>query len=128
MSSAFVHAKAAVPGAVVGGQLAIAGRVPNHLGPDAPPGPALGFADTVKHYLFIQDVGDRAGDHLAPGRAGFHELLADVVTGQGTLEQEDWAWEELFAFVKTATQPPAAVRHGEHIAKIRVARRSTNGG
>ena len=45
----------------------------------------------------------------------------------------DWAWEELFAFVRTATQTPVgnplmtpywsmgAVRHGDHVAKIRVA-------
>ncbi|MBV9920127.1 MAG: catalase, partial [Pseudonocardia sp.] len=61
------------------------------------------------------------------------QLLADFVTGKGTLEQPDWAWEELFAFVKTAAQTPvrnpllnayftmAAVRHGDYVAKVRVA-------
>jgi hypothetical protein len=56
-----------------------------------------------------------------------------LVTGKGTLGQEDLAWEELFAFVKAATQTPvhnpllntywtmAAVRQGDDIAKIRVA-------
>jgi len=90
------------------------------------------IANTAKHYLFIQEVGDQVGDYLARGRAGFHELLTDFVTGKGTLEQQDWAWEEMFAFVKAATQTPvrnpllstywtmAAVRHGEHVAKIRV--------
>jgi hypothetical protein len=68
----------------------------------------------------------------ADGR-GFHELLAEFVTGKGTLEQDDWAWDELFAFVKAATQTPvrnpllntywtmAAVRHGDYVAKVRVA-------
>ena len=51
---------------------------------------------------------------------------------QGTLEQSDWAWEELFAFVKAAQTPVrnpllstywtmAAVRHGDYVAKVRVA-------
>src|SRR5690348_2510854 len=91
------------------------------------------IANTAKHYLFIQDIGDRAGDYLARGREGFRELLTDLLTGKGTLEQNDWAWEELFAFVKAATQTPvrnpllstywtmAAVRHGDYIAKIRLA-------
>ena len=91
------------------------------------------IANTAKHYLFIQEIGDRVGDYLARGRAGFRELLTDFLTGKGTLEQEDWAWEELFAFVKAATQTPvrnpllstywtmAAVRHGDYVAKVRVA-------
>jgi hypothetical protein len=90
------------------------------------------IANTAKHYLFIQEIGDQVGGYLARGRAGFHELLTEFVTGKGTLEQQDWAWEELFAFIKAATQTPvrnpllstywtmAAVRHGEHVAKIRV--------
>ena len=91
------------------------------------------IANTAKHYLFIEEIGDQVGDYLARGRAGFQELLADFVTGKGTLDQPDWAWEELFAFVKTAAQTPvrnpllstywtmAAVRHGDYVAKIRVA-------
>ncbi|WP_432850530.1 catalase family protein [Amycolatopsis sp. CA-161197] len=96
------------------------------------------IANTAKNYLFIEDIGDRAADYLARGRAGFHQLLTDLVTGKGTLEQEDWAWEELFAFVKAATQTPvrnpllstywtmAAVRHGDHVAKVRVAPAADN--
>src|SRR3954469_16177932 len=89
-------------------------------------------ASTAKHYLFIQEiVNDR--QYLARGKAGFHELLADFLTGRGTLEQPDWAWDELFAFVRVATQTPvrnpvlttfwtmAAVRHGDYVAKVRVA-------
>jgi hypothetical protein len=91
------------------------------------------IANTAKHYLFIQEIGDQAATYLARGRVGFRELLNDYLTGKGTLEQDDWAWEELFAFVKAATQTPvrnpllstywtmAAVRHGDYIAKVRVA-------
>jgi hypothetical protein len=64
------------------------------------------IANTAKHYLFIQEIGDRVGDYLARGKTGFRDLLNDYLTGKGTLEQDDWAWEELFAFVKTATQTP----------------------
>lgn len=90
------------------------------------------IANTAKHYLFIEEIGDQVGDYVAHGKAGFHQLLADFVTGKGTLEQPDWAWEELFAFVKTAAQTPArnpllntywtmaAVRHGNYVAKVRV--------
>ena len=91
------------------------------------------IANTAKHYLFIQEIGDQAASYLSRGKTGFRELLTDFVTGKGTLEQKDWAWEELFAFVKAATQTPvrnpllstywtmAAVRHGDYIAKVRVA-------
>jgi hypothetical protein len=66
--------------------------------------------------------------------------LTDFLTGKGTLDQDDWAWEELFTFVKTATQTPvrnpllnnywtmAAVRHGDYIAKVRVAAAAENTG
>jgi hypothetical protein len=68
----------------------------------------------------------------ARGKEGFRELLTDLLTGKGTLEQPDWAWEELSAFVRAAQTPVrnpllttyltmAAVRHGDYVAKIRVA-------
>jgi hypothetical protein len=34
-----------------------------------------------------------------------HERLTDFLTGKGRLEQSDWAWDDLFAFVKTAQTP-----------------------
>ena len=98
------------------------------------------IANTAKHYLFIQEVGDQVPSYLKRGEAGFRQLLTDFLTGKGTLEQDDWAWEELFTFVKTATQTPvrnpllnnywtmAAVRHGDYIAKIRVAAAAENAG
>jgi hypothetical protein len=98
------------------------------------------IANTAKHYLFIQEVGDQVPSYLKRGEAGFRQLLTDFLTGKGTLEQDDWAWEELFTFVKTATQTPvrnpllnnywtmAAVRHGDYIAKVRVAAAAENAG
>ncbi len=90
------------------------------------------IANTARHYLLTQGIVDDAGKYLARGKAGFHELLTDFLTGKGTYEQSDWAWDELFAFVRVATQTPvsnplptfstmASVRHGDYLAKVRVA-------
>jgi hypothetical protein len=91
------------------------------------------ISNTAKHYLFIEEIANDLTRYLARGKAGFNELLTDVLTGKGTLKQPDWAWDELLAFVRTATQTPVrnpllttfwtmgAVRHGEYVAKIRVA-------
>ena len=91
------------------------------------------ISNTAKHYLFIEEIVNDLPHYLAGGTAGFHKLLADFLTGKGTLQQQDWAWDELFAFVKSASQTPVrnpllttfwtmgAVRHGDYIAKIRVA-------
>jgi hypothetical protein len=90
-------------------------------------------ANTARHYLRLQEVGNDSPKYLARGKDGFHELLADLLTGKGTFDQSDWAWDEMFAFVRVATQTPvrnpllttfwtmAAVRHGDYIAKVRLA-------
>ena len=89
-------------------------------------------ANTARHYLVLQEVGNDSAKYLARGKAGFHELLTALLTGKGTFEQSDWAWDEVFAFVKAAQTPVsnpllatywsmAAVRHGDHVAKVRVA-------
>jgi hypothetical protein len=90
-------------------------------------------ANTARKYLILQEVGNDAGTYLARGKSGFRDFLADFLTGKGTFEQPDWAWEELFAYIKTATQTPVrhplvppywsmgAVRHGDYVAKVRVA-------
>jgi hypothetical protein len=95
-------------------------------------------ANTASHYVVLQEVGNDSGKYLARGKEGFRELLTDLLTGKGTFEQSDWAWEEMFAFVKAATQTPvrnpllntywtmAAVRHDEYIAKVRVAAAAEN--
>ncbi len=89
------------------------------------------IANTARHYLFIQEIGNDSLKYLSRGKPGFHDLLTDFVTGKGTLDQSDWAWDELLAFLKAAQTPVShalpstywsmgAVRHGEHVAKIRV--------
>jgi hypothetical protein len=89
-------------------------------------------ANTARHYAVLQEVGNDSIKYLARGKAGFRELLTDLLTGKGTFEQSDWAWEEMFAFVKAAQTPVrnpllstywtmAAVRHGDYVAKLRVA-------
>jgi len=94
-------------------------------------------ANTAKHYLVLQEIGNNVPQYLARGKTGFHELLTDFVTGKGTFERSDWAWDELFAFVKAAQTPVrnpllttfwsmAAVRHGDYVAKIRVAPTTEN--
>jgi hypothetical protein len=94
-------------------------------------------ANTARHYLVIQEVGNNVPLYLARGKPGFHQLLTDFVTGKGKFEQSDWAWDELFAFVKLSQTPVsnpllttfwsmAAVRHGEYVAKIRLAPATEN--
>ena len=94
-------------------------------------------ANTARHYLVLQEVGNESGKYLARGRAGFHELLTDLLTGKGTFEKSDWAWDEVFAFAKAAQLPirnpllstywsMGAVRHGDYVAKVRVAPTAEN--
>jgi hypothetical protein len=89
-------------------------------------------ANTARHYLVLQEVGNDSAKYLARGKTGYRELLTDLLTGKNTFEQSDWAWEEMFAFVKAAQTPirnpllstywtMAAVRHGDYVAKVRVA-------
>jgi len=95
------------------------------------------FVNTVKHYIFIQSL--FAGLGLPPPKltpeqqqAALHQLLYNFVTGKGTLPPEEWAWEELGAFLRLAQTKPVnlllstywtmgAVRHGDYVAKVRVA-------
>jgi hypothetical protein len=90
------------------------------------------LANTARHYLFIEDILQNSPAYLARGKVGFGELLTDLLTGRGTLEKSEWAWNEVFAFLKLAQTPPGnplltpywtmgAVRHGDYVAKIRVA-------
>ena len=95
------------------------------------------FVNTLKHYVFIQSLFADLG--LPPPRltpeeqqAALHQLLYNFVTGKGTLPPEQWAWEELGAFLRLAQTKPVnlllstywtmgAVRHGDYVAKVRVA-------
>ena len=96
------------------------------------------FANTLAHYIFIQslfaNIGTAPPANLSPEekQAGIHRFLYNWVTGKGTLPPEQWAWEELGAFLQLAQHKPVnlllstywtmgAVRHGDYVAKVRVA-------
>ena len=96
------------------------------------------FANTVEHYIFVLRVGAQASAPASPTelpqerRARIAHFLHDFVTGQGTLDPENWAWEELAAIAQFAQIPfvnlllssyhtMGAVRHGDYVAKFRVA-------
>ena len=90
------------------------------------------FCNTLEHYLFFQDLFLQASTYFAQGRPGTHRFLTDFVTGKGTFEQEDWAWDELLAMLRLQQTPSVnvllscywtmgAVRHGDCIAKVRIA-------
>jgi len=96
------------------------------------------FVNTLKHYVFIQQVFANLGlpppANLTPEelQAGLHQVLYNFLTGKGTLPPEQWAWEELGAFLRLAQTKPVnlllstywtmgAVRHGDYVAKVRVA-------
>src|SRR5262245_37333285 len=95
------------------------------------------FVNTLKHYIFIQSLFADLGlppPKLTPEQqqAALQQLLYNFVTGKGTLPPEEWAWEELGAFLQLAQTKPinlllstywtmGAVRHGDYVAKVRVA-------
>ena len=90
------------------------------------------FCNTVEHYLFIQQFLLYGRAYKRRGKQGQHQFLHDWVTGMGTLAPEDWAWDELAAFLSLGRLQPVnlllstywtmgAVRHGEYVAKVRVA-------
>jgi hypothetical protein len=96
------------------------------------------FANSLAHYVFIQSLFANIG--VAPPanlsaeekQAAVHRFLYEWVTGKGTLRPEEWAWEELGAFLQLAQHnyinlllqtywTMGAVRHGDFVAKVRVA-------
>jgi hypothetical protein len=90
------------------------------------------FCNTVEDYLFIQELFLDAPAYFAQGSPGRRRFYKDFVTGKGTLDEDHWAWEELFAFLTVAQLRPVnlllstywtmgAVRHGDYIAKVRFA-------
>ncbi|MBV9211806.1 MAG: catalase family protein [Acidobacteria bacterium] len=96
------------------------------------------FVNTLKHYIFIQALFKNLGTAPPPNvsadekRAAIHNFLYNWVTGKGTLPPEEWAWEELGAFLQLVQHKPVnlllstywtmgAVRHGDYVAKVRVA-------
>ncbi|WP_283133011.1 catalase family protein [Rhizohabitans arisaemae] len=90
------------------------------------------FCNTVEHYLFIQELFLDAPKYFAQGAPGRHRFYREFVTGKGSLDPDEWAWEEFLAFLAVAQRPlvnvllstywtMGAVRHGDYIAKVRVA-------
>src|SRR5215510_204868 len=95
------------------------------------------FVNTIEHYLFInrlfpQITSLEDGKSPDAQRARISRFLHDWVTGMDTLPPEQWAWEELAAILSLAQVKPVnlllstywtmgAVRHGDYIAKVRVA-------
>ena len=90
------------------------------------------FCNTVEHYLFIQQLFLRSEEYFRRGKQGQHQFLHDWITGMGTLAAEDWAWDELVAFLSFMRLQPVnlllstywtmgAVRHGSYVAKVRAA-------
>src|SRR5262249_15221079 len=53
---------------------------------------AIFLANTGRHYLLTQDIVNQGASYFARGKPGFHDLLADFLTGKGTYERSDWAW------------------------------------
>jgi hypothetical protein len=89
------------------------------------------FCNTVAHYTFIQELFFEAPAYFAQGTPGEHRFYRDYVTGKGTLNPDQWAWDELLAFLAVKQVPltnlllstywtMGAVRHGDYIAKVRV--------
>src|SRR5262245_17689865 len=96
------------------------------------------FVNTLKHYIVIQalfaNIGVAPPANVTPEekRTAIHRFLWAWVTQKGTLPPDEWAWEELGAFLQLAAHKPVnlllstywtmgAVRHGDYIAKVRVA-------
>ena len=90
------------------------------------------FCNTVEHYLFIQELFIEAPLYFSQGAPGRHRFFRDFVTGKGTLDPDQWAWDELLAFLTVAQSRPVnlllstywtmgAVRHGDYLAKVRFA-------
>jgi hypothetical protein len=90
------------------------------------------FCNTVEHYLFIQELFLAAPEYFAQGKPGVHRFFREFLTGKGTLGPDEWAWDELLAFMRLAKTEPVnlllstywtmgAVRHGDFIAKVRIA-------
>jgi hypothetical protein len=96
------------------------------------------FVNTLAHYVFIQglfaNIGKAPPANVSPEeeRAAIHRFLYEFLTGKGTLPPEQWAWEELGAFLQLPQKKRinllldtywtmGAVRHGDYIAKVRVA-------
>jgi hypothetical protein len=96
------------------------------------------FVSTVEHYAYLQRLflqrgaAPLAGEKPEQARARFRQFLYDFLTGMGKFPADEWAWDELLAFLSLGKLEPknlllstywtmGAMRHGDYIAKVRVA-------
>jgi len=97
------------------------------------------FATSLRHYEFIHQIFEELGKPPPPGltraqmRAAQSHMFTGLLTGLGTLPQEEWAWADLLALltVRSYNKPVnpllstywtmGAVRHGDYIAKVSLA-------
>jgi catalase len=95
------------------------------------------FANTVEHYVFIHELilfsgAPPTNESADQAKERAYQFLHDFLTGRDTLPPEEWAWDELGVFLALAQIKPinlllstywtmGAVRHGDYIAKVRVA-------
>src|SRR5437868_4340991 len=63
------------------------------------------FCNTVAHYLFIHSLFNELPTYFAQGKPGRNRFLHDYLTGKGTLAEENWIWDELFAFLTLGKVP-----------------------
>ncbi|MFI6536379.1 catalase family protein [Nonomuraea sp. NPDC050547] len=90
------------------------------------------FCNTALHYRFLAKLFIDIPKYHAGGKKGTHQMFHDWVTGYGTLPPDEWAWDELGAFIRLGSQARwqnlllstfwtmGAVRHGDHVAKLRI--------
>jgi catalase len=95
------------------------------------------FVNTVEHYRHIQELLFQRGapppadDTREQARARFRQLLYDFLTGMDSLPRDEWAWDELGAFLSARSIEAknlllstywtmGAMRHGDYVAKVRV--------
>jgi hypothetical protein len=95
------------------------------------------FVNTVEHYAYLQHLFLQRGaappvdETPVQARARSRQFLHDFLTGVGKLPADEWAWDELLAFLSFGTLEPrnlllstywtmGAMRHGDYIAKVRV--------
>jgi len=87
---------------------------------------------TAKHYLVLQEIGNTCPSTGAR-QEGFHEMSRILSPARARSRTSDWGVDELFAFVQSGRRrryaprwlttfwSMAAVRHGDYIAKVRLA-------
>ena len=71
------------------------------------------IGNTAKHYLFIEEIVNDLPHYLAGGKAGFHKLLTDFLTGKGTLRAAGLGMGRA-ARVRESGDPDAGAQSAAH--------------